>query len=394
LTALLPDGVHLNLAPEDYFGQGLGSSDLMTLASKGTGFWWGSPNNPRWTAPKPSAERTYGSALHSILLEGVEAYERRFSTAPEKEDFPNLCTSTDDIKQALDRMGFDVSTGKSKWKADDWRTAAAQQGVNVWATIEAQFQESLIIRHADGSVKMRREAISAGDDWTLRFMRDMALDATRSDNQEVRHLFDLDGDHPPICEVSILKTMPDGIRRRWRIDRMFPSFDVDLKSLGNHRGQSLPWLTGEEIARRNYDIQRADYLEARRTAYEFIQDGFQVYGGTIEQRNFLRQFPEIAPSWNWIWLFYQKPDAASAAAPIIFPVMDITADPSGEPSVALRAGEAKRQRALQLYRDCVATWGLDQPWGSVSPVHYTDEAYEPRVFLPSYIFAPEDRPNA
>lgn len=371
---LLPDGVYLGLEPESYFKQGLGSTDLITLHFFEEGWQYREPS-------RATKEQACGSGLHAILLEGVDAYERRFAAQPDAASFPGLCRSTDEIIAALKAAGLDTSSGTSKFRKADWALAARRSAphVAVWDNIMEDFEAGVA----------GKTPIPAADDRALRLMHTIAVE-----NPEVQHLFSRDhaGEHPPLAEVSVIKTLADGTRRRWRIDRMFPAFDMDVKSIGNFQGRKLEWLIGETIAKRGMDIQRADYIEGRQAAYEFIADGFQVHGGTIEQRKFLKSFPDIAPTWDWVWLFYQKPDP-KGRAPIILPLLDITetdgfdraSQPIKVPSVIVAAGLAKKARALATYRRCMATFGPDRPWSRVMPLHYTDDTFSPRVVIPHWI---------
>ena len=230
----------------------------------------------------------------------------------------------------------------------------------------------------------------------LRLMRDIAVDPDRRDNAEVRTLFEAGSAFPPLSEVSILYTLPGGLRRRARIDRMFPKFDVDLKSLAGWTGRPLRYAVGDTIAKRGYDIQRADYWEARRVAYRFIEAG-QVYGGSPEERSWLASFPQQFPRWDWVWLFYQKPEP-SGRAPVIFPVWDDTygaADSEGFGTI-MSAGRAKCQAATLFYRKAVAQFGLQRPWARVEQVHYTDPDLDPAVIIPHWIddLEPNEDPDS
>jgi hypothetical protein len=372
MSSFVPDGVHLDLPAALYFEQdALGSTDLIRLFKNKYGWWWSSRHNPD-RVEKETAAQAYGSALHAIVLEGVGAYADRFAVEPR---WPQAAVDTiPQMKDALRQGGF-VLRSTSEWLKADWLAAMRQNlpRVPVLANLQADWAER---------VRGARQVISATDDKMLRLMADVVT-GERADNADLRKLFAGDGGHPPLAEISILHTQPDGVRRRWRLDRMFPRFDVDLKSLGNWAGRPLDWAVGDIIAKYGYDIQRADYFDGRRMAYEYIRAG-KLFGGTPEQRSWLRRYPDEFPAWDWVWLFYQKPEAAGRA-PVIFPVWDDSYDTQGGPGALRRYGANKKRKALEFYRDAVAEFGLDRPWARVEVVHYTDADLSPAIKLPAWI---------
>lgn len=374
---VLPDGVHFDLAPEVYFDQvALGSTDLIKLWQQREGFWWSSRWNPRYKRPK-NPFQTYGSGAHAIILEGTDAYDERFVAAPDYDDLPGLFDTTQQAVAWLAKNGF-KTTGRpySDWRKDDWLTAVVDGEIDIpW--------KSAIARRFELSVG-DREIVSAADDESIRFLRQVMLDPGRDDNADIRQLFAEGGDFPPMAEVSILHTMEDGVRRRWRIDRMFPKFDLDLKTLGNWTGRPLEFETGEVIAKRGMDLQRADYKIGRQVAYEYVRAG-RVYGGSLEQREWIRSWPDDFPTWDWKWLFYQKPDSVTGRAPVLFPIHD------DDESVHEINGRAKARNALQFFRAAVRRYGLTTPWARVAPQHFLDEAYKPNplVHLPHWISTPD-----
>jgi hypothetical protein len=363
----LPDGVHLGLSHKPYFAQeAMGSSDWTKISQSGLGWWWSS----RWNhfhEAAPNAATNYGSALHVIILEGVAAYERAYAVLPDKGAYADLLVTEDDIKGALARAGWDVVTGKSKWKKPDWvREGREKLDQPIWDALLQDFDA----RAGD------RGRVSAGEDRMLRFMRDMLLSERRSDNAEIRRLLAERDDHPPLVEVSVFATI-DGVRRRWRFDRMFPALTLDLKSLSGWQGWPLAYEVGEVMARRRWGIQRADYDIGRETAYELVRAG-QVFGGTIEQRRYLERIVAEEARWDFAWLAYQKPDSVRGVAPILMPIWD------DRDSDLARSGAARLKKAIRLYKEAVEEFGLDQPWGRVERLHYTVEGREPRIFVPHW----------
>lgn len=386
---MIPDGVHLGLKPEKYFAEdALGSSDLIRLAKSGAGWWWSSRHNPDYT-DKRSRELNVGSALHALLLEGEGAYSDRFISAPDKRDYSEVVDTIPEMQNRLAKSGLKVKGPGARttgWSKGDWARAMS---VNLpdhpcWPNIMETFEKSV----------GNRTVISAVDDRMVQFMVEVATDPSRADNVEIRHLFAEGGSRPALAEVSVFATV-DGVRRRYRFDRMFPRFTMDLKSLGAWTGRPLMFAAGEQLARSGWDVQRADHQEGRDLAYGFITEG-RIYGGTDEQRSWLTTFPKSYPRFDYVWLVYQKPDP-KGRAPVIFPIMDITQQidvpdaglpywqQQGGRSDILVYGARKKQAALQLYQQMVGEFGLDRPWARIDPLHYIQEPFEPRLVIPHWI---------
>lgn len=357
----LPDGVYFDLDEELYFGQdALGSSDLMKLWKFKHGWWWQSRWNPD-RVEKVSKERMFGRASHKIILEGMDAYERTYAVTPTCPK--GALVTVGDVQAALQAEGFHLR-GVSNWRAADWFAAAATNIPHVpcWPNIMADFDEE----------RGQKPVVTAVQDRALRVMFEAAMG-----NPAIANLFGAVSGFPPLAEISILFTDPTGTRRRWRLDRMFPAFNLDLKTMGNWDGRPLPYAVGDIIGRGGLDIQRADYDVGRAKLYDFVRAG-KVQGGTLDQRAFLQTIVEAGGKWDWVWIFYQKPDP-SGRAPVIFPVMD----ESGS-DLALY-GQRKAAKAMKFYRDAVAEFGLERPWTHVEDLHYTAEEFEPRITLPHWV---------
>ena len=371
MSTQLPDGLYLHLAEDDYFGQAgaLGSTDLVKLYQQGEGWWWSSKLNPERVEPRREA-LNFGHALHSIVLEGVDAYEARFAVEPDRRDYPDACVTKEDICAALDERGVQYRKAARKDElAEVCRVEAPD--VCVWDAVLSAFTDEV------GG----RETVTRDEDRQLRIM----AEAVHS-HPDIGPLFASAPGHVPLAEVSVLWTLPDGIRRRARLDTMLPVATGDLKSLGNWSGRPLPLEVGKIIADRGYDLQKADHHGARRVAYDFIRQG-RVFGASEAELAWLRRFPAEAPRWGYFWMFYQKPDPVAGRAPILFPVWEDFG------SETHRYGHRKAWAALETYRRCMATFGPDKPWTRVERLHEIREGAEDRVFLPHWIENPNPAPD-
>lgn len=375
-----PDGVYLNLPEPRYFCQGLGAktakgsilgtTDLSALWLRKHGWWWKSRNNPFYR-PGSTEAKTFGSATHALLLEGLEAFEARFAVEPNPKDYPDLLVSTDDLMSALEGAGAPMPNSRAKKQEFVDLAKAYLPDRHVWDLILERFTRTA----------GKREVISFEERWKLQVMLDACM-ADPDMNAVVTA-----GRGVRLNEVSVFWTLEDGIRLRFRFDTLLPPMVADLKTMRGGTNDDLATAIGKTIGLGALDVQAAMSFEARRMTYRFIEAG-QVYGGTDEQNAWLARFPAEAPldlgdrpGWAWLWMFYLKADA-SGTAPTILPLrMDFG-------SAQHRDGLRKAMHALAFYRQQVATVGLTTPWTRVEPVHTMREADPLRVTIPHWIEAP------
>ncbi len=369
---IIPDGVWLGLPEELYFLQSaLGSSDLSDLWLYREGWWWKSRHNPWRPADNSSKAKLFGSAAHTLLLEGPEAFEARWAVEPDPRHFPDLLVTSEDVLAALVAVEAPGAGPRVK-KADLVELAKVYlPGRHVWDNIKERFTRT----------SRGREVITAQERWELGVM----LDAAMAD-PSMRTVVTADGGEH-LAEVSVFWTLTDGVRLRFRFDSLLPSINADLKTLGNARDRDLAVAVGKRIGDSALDIQAALSFEARRALNAYVEAGM-AKGGTDAQRAWLARFPAEAPldlgdrpGWSWLWMFFQKADL-EGRAPVIFPLrMDFG-------GLEHLDGWRKCLHALAFYRAKVAEVGLDKPWTRVEPVHDMAPTAAHRVQIPHWV----DRP--
>jgi hypothetical protein len=316
---MLPDGVYLGLAEDDYFAQDrLGSTDLATCLRGAADWWYSSKHNPDIDPPTRTDERDFGTALHTLILEGDAAFAARFRIKPSV--YPDATTG--ELKPWHGGAKYCI-----RWAAE------TPEGMDVlpekWA-VRVRHMAQLILNHPQ-----YREPLREG-----------------------------------IPEVSVLFHW-EGEPMRARIDYLLPKFLIDLKTFGGHqRGDGSLDKAMRIVAERDYDVQRFLYDRAREAMIELINEGY-VWGASEDQRAWLERLA-AETDWGWVWLFYGRRDDRIGRAPTVMPIyrkrFDVTFD----------TGRVKALQALKNYRACVAMWGFDTPWADIRPmVEPPDHAWPP-----------------
>lgn len=256
-------GIHFNLPDRRYFASGLGSTDLVTLCREPANWWYSSAHNPD-RIDKPHRALDFGTALHALVLQGMDAFDRAVAVSP----FPNFTTKD----------------------ARAWRDQMVASGVAVLTEAEAvavRQMAHLILNHPDTA------AIGSG-------LRELAV-VWEEDGLRFRARFD-----------AILPAF---------------SVDLKTYGGGNVQGRSPKDTAMRLIANRNYDVQRAHYHTAREKLIEAAREG-RIFGDVgADDISRLAQITH-RKSWAWVWLFYQRLDHASGDAPVVMPIAVEPEDPS------------------------------------------------------------------
>lgn len=370
----MEDGVYLGLAHEDYLAvpDRLGSTDLVRLYARGMGWWWTSRYNPHHV-PKATEAQLFGTALHTLLLEGRAEYERRFAVKPNPREFSDLLVSSEELRSALEAVeapGVKSRTPKGELVQ---LARAYLPDRNVWDDILERW----------GRTARGKEHLDSGDAFALE-----AMYAAAMADPDMREVCEAQGG-VKLVEVSVFYTCAAGLKKRYRFDSLLPTANVDLKSIADWRSRPLEQSVGARIGEDHLNIQLAMSHEARLAAYKLIEagkvrlchpDGPETVGEPREhpQVRWLSRFPKEAPlkgasgpGWCWLWLFYQKPE--SGAAPALLPLRVLWGDDIHV------AGWRKMRVAEANYLDGVRQFGLNKPWTQVRQIHDTNHRASRRV---------------
>jgi hypothetical protein len=351
----LAEGVHLHLPEADYFqARALGSSDLPVLAKDPASWWYASDfNQARRARVKRSPALSFGSALHCRLLEGEEAFRERFVVEPDDAD-PGYARSVPEIRDLLIKAGRPEAA--RMFTKRELLDVARRAGLRhrVW---------DLAYAHYKHHQHLGRNHI------------------TQDEARRLEHMARLVEQHPDLgpglrhglTEVSVFwrrREDPDTLLRA-RFDKLQWGRIIDLKSMSNARGDEPEAAAYDAIGDHEYDLQAEHYREAREQAVGFIREG-RIFshgpdgrGGKVTPAEHdLLQAVAAAPSWVWVWIFYQvrSDDVGRERAPVIVPLWT---EPHGE---LFDRARTVIDRALSNFRTYRDRHGLAEGWSEVRPV--------------------------
>lgn len=362
----MQDGVYLSLPHADYLAAPgrLGSTDITRLYARGAGWWWTSKNNPHHV-DKREKPLTFGTALHALALEGPEAYAERFAVKPNPADYPELLSSTADLRSALEAVEAPGVKAKTPKPELVQLAKAYLPDRHIWDDIVERWSRTA----------HNKEHIDSVDDFALRAMYDAAMA-----DDDMRLVLTAQGG-VRLVEVSVFYTCARGLKKRYRFDSLLPTANVDLKSFADWRARPIEESIAARIRDDHLNVQLAMSHEARLAMYKLIEAG-AIYWNQVPwsqatlipewlaQVAHLQKFPSRAPlkgadgpGWCWLWLFYQKPE--SGAAPALVPLRVLWGDDLH------RSGWRKMRIAEETYLRNVERFGLSRPWTEVRGVYDT-----------------------
>jgi hypothetical protein len=296
---MIADGVYLNLDPETYrLDLALGSTDHKEILA-GAVQWHAKRRNAAICellelgevrdpdrARAQDAGKRYGEALHTMLLEGPEAFDAKYADEPEQPDLPK---TKEEIGAAL--RGVGIVPPKDSAKRAEFVAHARIAGLTL--------AEDWLEQRA--TLLMGRCAISPK--WRTAITLTRAIMEHHSGAQ--RYLT------KGRAEVSVFWTDETGVRLKARFDYLHPIPLVDLKTYAMREGSEPIAAFCFAAERYAYDMQAAHYIEARTVALPALVAAGKVYdcggpdGAMVDLEEADMEFMERVaahPSPRWIWL--------------------------------------------------------------------------------------------
>lgn len=299
---MIPDGIYLNMPIAIYRAdKALGSTDLKQLLYNPVQ-WAGRNRNPAMMAlfastadpdkaGKAAAGKLFGDCLHTITLEGEDAFDDRYCLEPEP-DKP-LPRSREEIGEAMRKAG--ATPPPANRSKEEFVTAANMAGIPTWD--DWTYQRALIIGE--------RQVISPHWDTILRLTRRVLE----------RHPAALRYLSNGRAEVSIFWTDATGVRLKARFDYLRVRALADLKTYAYRDGKEPIQTFADAVESLAYDCQGGHYLDARVNALPGLvaaglvfdaagmvdDSGLGVSVASPDDQEFFRKVAaELEPAWVWV----------------------------------------------------------------------------------------------
>jgi hypothetical protein len=332
-------GIVFGLNEVDYHADpSLGSTSFKNLMRSAADFHWDSVFNPRREPRPESKDLLWGTAFHTIVLEGRTVFDRKFACMPEEVEYPIIIKTAADCKAFLESEGVAVKSGILK-------PALIERVRTLWASIKDQKRTNYIIpkRHPGFDPKSPLwddilEATANGRTLLARNVYEkIVLNAMMvTAHPELSHWLGRQdqalADGRPregYTEVSIFWREPialqDGsvleVPCKARFDYLGLRATVDLKTIET-RGSALGLAIPRQIWTLCYDIQAAHYTRGREVARDLVAQGkVEVLGDHAPvPSDWLKAFSLIEPllpedpadkpfAWTWMWVWVPKKGA-------------------------------------------------------------------------------------
>ncbi|MHB1086746.1 MAG: PD-(D/E)XK nuclease-like domain-containing protein, partial [Minisyncoccota bacterium] len=325
-------GIYFNLAEDEYHADpALGSSSIKAIAVDEFEYQF----DHLYGDDQDTDALIFGSALHARILEGREAFERKFCSEFDKSTVEGALDTVTEIKDWLDKYGQAGLSGKAK-PALIALVQSIDPSQPIVDVIKGAWNAA---NEGKTALKPKRWAqIETAARWV---QRDPLLSAVMEDGTFSHGA----------PEVSIFYE-DRGVRLKARLDRLLRHAIIDLKSFAPRSVGKIEHLALVAIRRMNYDIQAADYLRAWRYAKELFAAG-KIYGeqpfSTFLEECFDRQEPK------WIWVMVKS---VGAPQPLVI---------DWQATLAMRTAAEDVERAIDTYRDMRDKYGVDAEWPPMRP---------------------------
>lgn len=284
-------GIYFGMDEAEYHADpALGSTSIKALAVDAYEFQF----DRLYGEDKDTDALVFGSALHARILEGREAFNRKFCQEFDKATVEGALDTIADLKKWLDERGQAGFSSKNK-----------PDLIAMVQRIDPEQPIVDVIKRAWDNANQGKTALKpkrwAQVDVAARWVqRDPLLSAVMEDGTFSHGA----------PEVSIFYE-DRGVRLKARIDRLLRHAIVDVKSFAPRSAGRIEDLALKAINNMRYDLQAADYLRAWQSAKELYAAG-KVFGEPPFSSFLAECFDREEPAWIWIMI-----KSAGAPQPLV-----------------------------------------------------------------------------
>ncbi|MBF0138615.1 MAG: PD-(D/E)XK nuclease-like domain-containing protein [Magnetococcales bacterium] len=344
-AGLIPNGVYLNLPAEQYHADpSLSASGIKAMGASPLTYWH-QYLDPNRVDESSTPAKVLGQAIHKIVLEGADAFNRKYLAEARPEDYPGCLQGVEALREKCGELGLKKSGTLEEMS---YRILDVEPSCLLWPVIKSAFQEEV----AAGD----REVLSK--DFYQQCLR--AKEAIHS-NDDANAAFT--GGLP---EVSVFWTTEDGVPMKSRFDYLKPQAIIDLKTFSNQNGVPVDSAVVYAVSRYQYHLQAYVYMQAAKAAKELILKGL-VYG---DDTRALQQFARVTEDPRFFFVFLETGPAMNVL------VREFVQSRGNIESLVWSAGGLIATRAIALWKACMQQFGPDKPWATNQPVRpFMDEEF-------------------
>lgn len=338
-------GVYFGIPEAEYHAiPAVGSSALRDMLISPLDCWAKHVNPHRREKPDTAATLR-GSAFHAMLLEGREAFEARYFPALNRDAFPDVLWSGDQLAQACASNGL-TKSGTLRDRAA--RLIGVLPVERLGPLIEDEYEQE----HA-GKTELPAE------EWD-RIMEAAAV-------MEAAGILDaFKGGQP---EVTIVYVCPiTGLLRKARIDYLKPAAAFDLKTFSNVAGKELPTAIAHAFIYNRMHVQAVDYWHAIEQAKK---QGLPCHIVNHSDEPETAAWPWHKTPHEYFMIFRQAGDVPNVA------VRRVARSTNGQANAYWRAAEEDRALALREYKRHLDTFGVERPWAAPAVIEDFDDTLMP-----------------
>lgn len=255
-----------NTAAREYFAaEGLSHSGLKDLAVSPLRYWhlWINPNRP---APRTTPELTFGTALHTAVLEPKQ-FQKRYAKELRAEDYPGCLRTMDDLREWLKSKGL-PSSGKNKRELMERVIANSDAETVIFDVLEEVH-----------SIENEGKIVLSQYDWN----RALRAAAALQDEPKLKPIL-AEGK----AEVDMFVAEPEtGILLKAKMDWITPQYTLDIKTFCAPRGKSIDKAVTSAIYYEGYYRQAYFYSLIRA-----LKAGLDPLTGPQKGPEFINAFVE------------------------------------------------------------------------------------------------------